>query len=46
MVPWLVPTTVPLMTSLTGLEMLEVGAVVVGKGKVNGGMGRRSAMRG
>ena len=26
MVPWLVPGSVPLMTSLTGLEILMVGA--------------------
>ena len=37
MVPWLVPGHVPLMTSLTGLEILVVGAT--GEGEERGGGG-------
>ena len=37
MVPWLVPGNVPLMTSLTGLEILVVGATGEGEERGRGG---------
>ena len=42
MVPWLVPGRVPLMTSLTGLEILVVGAT----GEERGEEGRGEEGRG